>query len=75
MIDEQKLNRIKELTRRAASINAKLLKEEKRFIDALAHNSDTAFLSASSNKLHLLLRKEVLYIQAAQNLLRQTLVF
>lgn len=69
MLDDQKLNKIKELTKRAVSINLQLLEEEKRFIDALSPYSDTNSLNECSDQLRLLIRKEVLYIQAVQNLL------
>ncbi|MCW3109095.1 MAG: hypothetical protein JWQ09_3601 [Segetibacter sp.] len=71
MLDEQKLNKLKELTKRAVSINEELLDEEKKFIDALSDYSDVTCLKDSSNKINLLMRKEVLYNQAARMLLNK----
>lgn len=72
MLDEQKLDKLRELTKRAVSINTALLDEERKFIDSLSLRSDITRLRDSNNKIMLLMRKEVLFNQAAQKLLHKT---
>jgi hypothetical protein len=71
MLDPEKNQKLVELTTRAVSINEELLKEEKRFIDAVSRNVELNVLKEMHGKINLLMRKEVLYNGAAATILRQ----
>jgi hypothetical protein len=71
MLEDQKINKLLELTRRAISINHILLDEERKFIEAVCEHKEIDFLKASSDTINLLMRKEVLYNQAVQKILQK----
>jgi len=70
MLDPEKNQKLLDLTTRAVSINEELLKEEKRFIDAVSQNVDLNVLKEMHWKINLLMRKEVLFNGAAQRMLQ-----
>lgn len=72
MIEEQKINKLVDLTQRAISINENLLAEERKFVEALSERKDIDYLKASSDTIHLLMRKESLFNQAAKMVLEKT---
>ena len=70
MLDPEKNQKLLDLTTRAVSINEELLKEEKRFIDAVSQNVDLNVLKEMHWKINLLMRKEVLFNGAAYRVLQ-----
>jgi hypothetical protein len=71
MLDNEKNQKLLELTNRAVCINEELLEEEKRFIEALSQRREVSILKEISKKISLLMRKEVLYNGAAISLLQK----
>jgi hypothetical protein len=72
MLTEQKLEKLIDITIRAISVNESLHAEEMRFVEALSEHHDINYLEALSDTINLLGRKEVLYNQVAQMLLKKT---
>lgn len=70
-MEEQKINKLVDLTKRAISINENLLAEEKKFVEALTEPKDIDYLKASSDTILLLIRKESLFNQAAKMVLEK----
>ena len=66
-----KVNKLLELTKRAISVNKDLLAEEEKFVEALNSQQDLNDLREKSHKIHKLLRKELLYHQAATKVLEK----
>jgi hypothetical protein len=66
------MDKLLELTKRAISINKDLLAEEEKFVEALSEHRDIKDLKEKSDKISLLIRKEVLYHQVATKVLEKT---
>ena len=69
MLPDDKLDRLKELTSRAISVNRKLLSEEERFVEAVSGRQETEVIKAINDEIVELNRTETLYIQAVTNIL------
>ena len=66
------MDKLLELTKRAISVNKDLLAEEERFAEALSEHQNIEDLREKSNKISLLIRKEVLYLQVVARVLEKT---
>jgi hypothetical protein len=66
-----KVAKLKELTERAISINKHLLAEEEKFVEALSVQQDVNDLREKHDKIRMLIRKELLYHQAASKVLEK----
>jgi hypothetical protein len=64
-----KVDKLKELTKRAISINKVLLAEEEKFVEALSGQQDVSDLREKHDKIRMLIRKELLYHQVASKVL------
>jgi hypothetical protein len=66
------MDKLLELTKRAISVNKDLLAEEEKFAEALSEHRDIKDLKEKSDKISLLIRKEVLYQQVTTKVLEKT---
>ncbi len=69
-MQESERNKLIELTKRAVSVNEKLLAEEKHFIEAVTDNTNSFLLEELNENLAELCRKEHLYLSATKSLLQ-----
>lgn len=69
MLEEKEISKLIELTKRAISINEKLLEEEKKFVEYLSQHPDISELQSTTDLIATLVRKEVLYSQVAKRLI------
>lgn len=67
---ETERDRLIELTKRAISINEKLLAKEKYFVEAINSDTNPLLLKELSETLAELSRKELLYLSATKSLLQ-----
>jgi hypothetical protein len=68
---ENEKSKVIELTQKAIVINEKLLTDEKSFVDDASKSFDTKDLKEKNENLKNLARKENLYLDAAQSLLKK----
>jgi hypothetical protein len=72
MLTNEKKDKLIELASKAASVNTKLLAEERKFIEAVAQHADIVALKKLSDSIKELNRKETLFIGATIMVLKSS---